>query len=80
MWNCFWMIDVTYYIKINKENKQRAWLINLTFNQQQQEKYEEMKWWKKSIRSIIENKNKKTKKYWKMFMLMSFLTITLNDK
>ena len=55
----FQTIDVIHHIKINKENEQRAQQINLTFNQQQQERYKETKWQEKSTRLIIENKRKK---------------------
>ena len=72
-WNYFQIIDVTHHIEIDKENEWRAWQINLTFNQQWQERYKEMKWQEKSTRSIIENKRKKKWKntekclYWYFF-------------
>ena len=67
------MINITHHIKIDKENKQRAQQINLMFNWQWQEKYEEMKWQEKSTRLIVENKKKKEQKntekclYWCFF-------------
>ena len=60
-WSCFQMIDIIHHIKINKENKQRAWQINLIFNQQQQERYKKTKWWEKLTKLIIENKKKNKK-------------------
>ena len=57
------MIDVIHHIKIDKENEQRAWWINLMFNQQWQERYEETKWERKLTRSIVENKKKRMKEY-----------------